>query len=184
MPSSRKSSVLSVARAVVELLAPRSGRNPAEQTPPGDTTRRASDNGRSAGTYPGDYRGPVRAHYAPDLDGDGDPGEIVWTWVPFEEDASRGKDRPVLVVGRDGPWLLVAMLTSKDHDRDHDQEARWGRHWMDIGAGPWDRAGRRSEIRLDRIIRIDPTKVRREGAIMSRAEFGAVVDQIAAHRGR
>lgn len=27
----------------------------------------------------------VRTSYAPDRDGDPDPGEIVWTWVPFEE---------------------------------------------------------------------------------------------------
>ena len=39
--------------------------------------------------------------YAPDLDGRADPGEIVWTWVVFEDDPTRGKDRPVLVVGRD-----------------------------------------------------------------------------------
>ena len=39
--------------------------------------------------------------YAPDLDGRADPGEIVWTWVVYEDDPTRGKDRPVLVVGRD-----------------------------------------------------------------------------------
>ena len=38
--------------------------------------------------------------YAPDMDGAADPGEIVWTWVPFEEDPAQGKDRPVLVVAR------------------------------------------------------------------------------------
>ena len=65
-----------------------------------------------------------RIAYAPDLDGSADPGEIVWTWVPYEEDHSVGKDRPVLVVGRDGDWLLGLMLTSKDHDRDARQEAR------------------------------------------------------------
>ena len=44
-----------------------------------------------------------RLVYAPDLDGRADPGEIVWTWVVYEDDPSRGKDRPVLVVGRDRP---------------------------------------------------------------------------------
>jgi hypothetical protein len=39
--------------------------------------------------------------YSPNLDGRADPGEVVWTWVTYEEDPSRGKDRPVLVVGRD-----------------------------------------------------------------------------------
>jgi hypothetical protein len=99
----------------------------------------------------------------------------VWTWVPFEEDVSQGKDRPVLVVGRDGRWLLALMLTSKDHSRDAADEARWGRRWLDIGAGPWDRQGRPSEVRLDRVLRIDAAHVRREGAIMDRRTFDAVV---------
>ena len=38
--------------------------------------------------------------------------------MPFEEDHTQGKDRPVLLVGTDGPWLLAVPLTSKDHDRD------------------------------------------------------------------
>jgi len=125
--------------------------------------------------YPGDYRGPLVTEYSPALDGDADPGEVVWTWVPYEEDHSRGKDRPVLVVGRDGEWLLGLMLTSRDHSRDAADEARWGRRWLDIGSGPWDRQGRPSEVRLDRVIRLDPGAVRREGAIMPRASFDAVV---------
>ena len=32
--------------------------------------------------YPGDYRGSIDFEYSPSLDGDPDPGEIVWTWVP------------------------------------------------------------------------------------------------------
>ena len=111
------------------------------------------------------------------LDGAADPGEIVWTWVPYEEDDAQGKDRPVLVVGRDGGWLLGLMLTSKDHSRDAADEARWGRRWLDIGSGPWDRQGRPSEIRLDRVLRLDPAAVRREGAIMPRALFDTVVAQ-------
>ena len=38
--------------------------------------------------------------YAPEPDGQPDPGEVVWGWVPFEDDPSQGKDRPVLLVGR------------------------------------------------------------------------------------
>jgi hypothetical protein len=117
----------------------------------------------------------VHPVYDPALDGDGDPGEIVWTWVPYEEDATRGKDRPVLVVGRDGPWLLGLMLSSKDHARDAADEARYGRRWLDIGSGPWDSQRRPSEIRLDRVLRVDPSAVRREGAIMDRAVFDHVV---------
>lgn len=126
-------------------------------------------------TYPGDYAGVVRPRYSPRLDGNPDPGEIVWTWVPYEEDHAQGKDRPVLLVGTDGAWLLAVMLTSKDHSRDAQDEARWGRYWLDIGSGPWDARGRASEVRLDRVIRVDPARVRREGAVVGRRVFDDVV---------
>lgn len=129
--------------------------------------------------YPGDFTGTFTMAYTPVPDGRPDPGEIVWTWVPFEEDHSRGKDRPVLLVGRDDAWLLALMLTSKDHDRDAAQEARFGRYWQDIGAGPWDRAGRPSEVRLDRVIRVDPAAVRREGAVLDRGRFEEVSAAVA-----
>jgi hypothetical protein len=84
---------------------------------------------------------------------------VVWAWVPFEEDSSRGKDRPVLVIARRGSRLLGLMLTSKDHDRDAEQEARHGRFWLDLGLGGWDRENRPSEVRLDRILQLDPAAV-------------------------
>lgn len=129
--------------------------------------------------YPGDFEGRFEVRYRPALDGDPDPGEVVWTWVPYEEDFTEGKDRPVLLVGRDGDWLLGLMLTSKDHDRDAADEARWGRYWMDIGAGDWDSRGRPSEVRLDRVLRIDPRAVRREGAVLNKRLFGRVADSLA-----
>lgn len=135
-----------------------------------------------SGEYPGDFAGRLHAEYRPDPDGDADPGEIVWAWVPYEEDGSRGKDRPALIVGRDGAWLLGLPLTSKDHDRDAEQEARCGRFWVDIGTGPWDTLGRRSEIRVDRIVRLDPVAVRREGAVLPRPVFDAVTRAVQAHR--
>ncbi len=103
-----------------------------------------------------------------------DPGEIVWTWVPFEEDHSQGKDRPVLVIGHDGRWLLTLALTSKDHDQDPGEQARAGRRWTDIGSGPWDNRGRDSEVRLDRIPRVDPARVRRVGAVLDERRFNLV----------
>jgi hypothetical protein len=113
--------------------------------------------------------------YRPFDDDRPDPGEIVWTWVPYDEGDGRGKDRPVLVIGRRGAVLLGLMLTSKDHDRDAAQEARHGRIWTDIGSGPWDPRGRASEIRLDRLLELDPDTVRREGAALDRARFDRVV---------
>lgn len=142
----------------------------------GGPSRRAQQP-TAAGTpapYPGDFQGVPQTSYSPDLDGDADPGEIVWTWVPFEEDHSQGKDRPVLVIGRDGKWLLGLQLTSKDNTSDPHERAA-GRTWLDIGSGPWDAKGRPSEIRTNRVLRLDPEAVRREGAIMPRETFDEVV---------
>ncbi|ONH28387.1 type II toxin-antitoxin system PemK/MazF family toxin [Pseudofrankia asymbiotica] len=113
--------------------------------------------------------------YEPRRDGRPDPGEVVWAWVPFEDDPSQGKDRPVLLIGTRGSRLLGLMLTSKDHDRDAEQEARYGRHWMDVGTGGWDREGRPSEVRLDRLLVLDPAEVRREGAALREGVFDEVV---------
>lgn len=121
----------------------------------------------------------ARFGYAPRADGLPDPGEVVWAWVPYEEDPARGKDRPVLVIGRDGSELLALALTSRDHDLDAEQESREGRQWMDIGTGAWDRRRRPSEVRLDRLLRLDPATVRREGAALPRDTFEAVLEAAA-----
>ncbi len=113
--------------------------------------------------------------YTPHEDGRPDPGEVVWAWVAYEDDPNQGKDRPVLLVGRDGSMLLGLQLTSKDHDRDAEDEARYGRSWMDVGSGDWDRERRDSEVRLDRLLRLPEAEVRREGAAMARGMFDAVV---------
>ena len=113
--------------------------------------------------------------YAPQADGRPDTGEVVWAWVPYEENDGRGKDRPVLLVGRRQAQWLGLMLTSKDHDRDAAEEERWGRYWMDVGSGGWDREGRPSEVRLDRLLVLDDSAIRREGAALDKAIFDAVV---------
>jgi hypothetical protein len=117
--------------------------------------------------------------YEPEADGQPDPGEVVWGWVPYEEDPTQGKDRPVLLIGRkeiDGvDYWAGLMLTSKDHDRDAEDEARYGRYWMDVGSGDWDRDGRPSEVRLDRLLRMSESAVRREGAALPEATFDEVV---------
>lgn len=128
----------------------------------------------AAGTstdYPGDFTGTVRYEYNPSMDGDADPGEIVWGWVPYEEDHSQGKDRPVLVIGREGGWLLGLMLTSKDKNNSQHHNP----NYLDIGTGSWDRERRPSEVKLDRIIRLSQNAVRREGAILDEDRFRNVV---------
>lgn len=122
------------------------------------------------------------ASYAPEADGLPDPGEVVWTWVAYEDDPSQGKDRPVLVLAFAGADSFLGLqLTSKDHDRDAEQEASWGRHWMDVGSGDWDRERRPSEVRLDRLLVLPTADVRREGAALAPEVFAAVVAAASEH---
>ena len=127
--------------------------------------------------YPGDYRGTGTISYSPEADGAPDPGEIVWTWVPYEEDHTRGKDRPVLVIGYDRGRLLALMLTTRDRNK----AGRRDGDYLDLGTGAWDVRGRPSEVKLDRVLQLEPDRVRREGAVLPRASF----EQVArAMRGR
>jgi hypothetical protein len=118
----------------------------------------------------------ISGTYAPEADGQPDPGEVVWAWVPYEEDPEQGKDRPVLVLAVSGAEVLALPLTSIDHDRDADQEAEEGRYWMDVGTGDWDREHRPSEVRLNRLLRLDADAVRREGAALDPQTYAAVVE--------
>jgi hypothetical protein len=108
--------------------------------------------------------GELVVEYAPCLDGDPDPGEVVWTWVSYEDDPTQGKDRPVIILGRRGTRLVAISLTSKRHDGE-----------LPVGSGPWDSQGRPSYAKVDRLLEVDPANVRREGAILDRRRFDDVV---------
>ncbi|MEI4272519.1 type II toxin-antitoxin system PemK/MazF family toxin [Klenkia sp. LSe6-5] len=168
--------VSTVAREATRTGSPRR-RSATGQGPASEPVRRAPlppAGAPSRRSPAGDFTGRAELSYSPRDDGRPDPGEIVWAWVPFEEGDGRGKDRPVLVAGRADGDLVGFMLTSKDHDRDAADEARHGRHWVDIGTGAWDRQGRPSEVRVDRVLRVDPADVRREGAVLDRRRFDLV----------
>ncbi|MHA7269286.1 type II toxin-antitoxin system PemK/MazF family toxin [Arthrobacter sp. HLT1-20] len=152
---------------------PRQGGKPGGKPTPRAGSRPAQRPGQITGLhapYPGDFTGTSTVGYSPKPDGAADPGEIVWTWVPFEEDYSQGKDRPVLVVGRSGKRLLALMLTSKDHSTDR----RGDNDYVDIGTGGWDRQGRPSEVKLDRVLQVAEADLRRDGAVLDAKRFAAV----------
>ncbi|MFB2556805.1 type II toxin-antitoxin system PemK/MazF family toxin [Herbiconiux liangxiaofengii] len=119
--------------------------------------------------------GSVKLTHNPRTDGAADPGEIVWTWVPYQEHDGRGKDRPVLVVATEpsGSVLGVA-LTSKPHDDQGD---------VAIGSGPWDSAGRPSWVRLERVFRLQQSGVRRAGVGLDARRFAAVAAALSARFG-
>lgn len=109
--------------------------------------------------------------YEPDRDGDADAGEIVWTWVPYEERDGRGKDRPVLVIGRADPeHVYVVRLTSKAHDRDRD--------FLSIGSGAWDSQGRESWVDIEQLYLVHRDGLRREAAALDRARFADVAEAL------
>lgn len=157
----------------------RSGRPRPASTP----TARSSSSRADAEVFPGEFGpdatvevdphriGPVRMSYSPQADGAPDPGEVVWTWVPFEENDGRGKDRPVLVVAVESAGAYLALqLTSKDHDGEGD--------FVAVGAGGWDGGHRPSWVSLDRIFRVHEGGMRREAAALPREPFERVTDRL------
>ncbi|MGR2751601.1 type II toxin-antitoxin system PemK/MazF family toxin [Agromyces arachidis] len=118
----------------------------------------------------------VRFAYAPERDGEPDPGEVVWTWVPYEERDGRGKDRPVVIVAAGAPGeFLAVQLTSKGKAADPDLVA--------LGAGAWDGEGRPSWARIDRVFRVHAGGMRREAAALDDRRFALVTEALRARYG-
>jgi PemK-like, MazF-like toxin of type II toxin-antitoxin system len=157
----RSPTVLRSIKIGLEVLASNATEAPAEITTGRPVTRTSVPTAHRA----------RRLVYSPNLDGRADPGEIVWTWVAYEEDPTRGKDRPVLVVGRDHATLLGLMMSSQEsHAAD--------RFWVGIGSGSWDGEGRASWVRLDRVLDVPEESIRREGAILDRHIFDVVAARL------
>lgn len=114
--------------------------------------------------------------YAPARDGAPDGGEIVWTWVPYDERDGRGKDRPVLIIGRaDATRSYAVRLTSKPHAGDRD--------YLALGAGDWDPQRRPSWVDIEQIYLVHDAGMRREAAALDRRRFDAVASALRARYG-
>lgn len=111
--------------------------------------------------------------YSPALDGDPDPGEVVWTWVPYVENDGRGKDRPVLIIARiDATSFAACYLSTKEHDG-----------FVSIGSGGWDPEGRESFLSPERVLQVDETGMRREGQALALPRFARAVNVVAREHG-
>jgi hypothetical protein len=112
--------------------------------------------------------------YAPDRDGAPDAGEIVWTWVPYEENDGRGKDRPVLVIARQNADRVYAVrLTSSSHEGERD--------FIGVGAGDWDAQGRPSWVDVGQLYSLHERGLRREASALDRSAFAKVAKELS-HR--
>ncbi|MFT3799081.1 type II toxin-antitoxin system PemK/MazF family toxin [Microbacterium sp.] len=121
-------------------------------------------------------RDGLRITYAPQRDGDPDAGEVVWTWVPYQENDGRGKDRPVLVIGRqDADRVYAVRLTSKAHDGDRD--------FLPIGPGSWDSQGRPSWVDIDQLYSVHADGMRREASALDLDRFAVVAQALHARYG-
>jgi hypothetical protein len=136
------------------------------------TSAKATPTRRPSSKAATELSGGFTVEYSPCLDGDPDPGEVVWAWVPYEDDPSQGKDRPLVIIGRRGTRLVGVPLTSKPHSNEPQ---------VGVGSGSWDRSGRPSYAKVERVIDIDPDGVRREGAVLPRALFDDIVEAVRRH---
>lgn len=178
--SSSKSILRQLADLVLNALSTGTSRPPhAEPGRSGAGAPTARLRERGEGVDPGREQGsatlradPDRLHdlhveYSPSKDGAPDSGEVIWTWVPYEENDGRGKDRPVLVIARRSADRVYAVrMTSKPHERDRD--------YLSIGSGGWDSQGRESWVDIEQLYSVHENGMRREAAILDRTRYDRV----------
>lgn len=167
----RNGSLTALLRGVVGLFSRNGSRRAAPSSRSAGEPTSAPAPGREGETATREVRPPARGGlritYSPRRDGAPDAGEVVWTWVPYEENDGRGKDRPVLVIGRHGADRVYAVrLTSKSHDGDRD--------YLSIGPGAWDAQGRPSWVDIEQLYSVHVRGMRREAATLDRRRFAGV----------
>ncbi|WJZ03363.1 type II toxin-antitoxin system PemK/MazF family toxin [Corynebacterium freiburgense] len=110
-------------------------------------------------------------YYAPDMDGQADPGEVVWIMVNTNGPDNPPTERAIVVVGRTAHNIL-GLLISPDstHKNEH--------NWLDIGAGGWDEASRQCWVRLDKVLEVPELDIRRQGAIIPKQRFERIANRL------
>lgn len=149
--------------------------SPARPTAPRTTAATPDTPGRVGSTATIEIAPPgpagLKITYGPKTDADPDAGEIVWTWVPYTENDGRGKDRPVLVIGRqDAQRVYAVRLTSKPHEGDHD--------FLALGTGAWDSRGRPSWVDIEQLYSVHAAGMRREASALDLKRFVKIADAL------
>lgn len=98
-----------------------------------------------------------------------DVGDVVWAFVPFADDPSQGKDRPVAVVGVDRSGTLTAVYMTSNEGRANRPGV------VALSSGDWDPQGRRSWADTRRTVRVSPDDVRRFGATLPASQTAKLV---------
>ncbi|MCE7480782.1 type II toxin-antitoxin system PemK/MazF family toxin [Microbacterium profundi] len=181
--TSSKSILSQLADIVLKALTSRTPRSPEKETGRSNVSNAVATEG-DAGRLRGsetvrvdpDRIRDLQVGYSPAKDDAPDSGEIIWTWVPYEENDGRGKDRPVLVIGRQSADRVYAVrMTSKPHDRDRD--------FLSIGSGAWDSQGRESWVDIELLYSVHDGGMRREAAVLKRALYDRVASALISRYG-
>lgn len=113
-------------------------------------------------------------YYAPDMDGQAEPGEVVWVWAPSDGPDNPPRERAMLVISRDRHVILGLLISpNPEHDREES--------WIDIGAGEWDSSGRQCWVRLDRVLEVSELGIRRQGALFPPRRFERIANRLRTH---
>lgn len=110
------------------------------------------------------------------MDGQPEPGEVVWVWTPSDTPGGPLRNRAILVVGHE-PYSILGLLISPNKDHDSDPK------WLEIGIGEWDESGRNCWVRLDRILEVPTPEIRRQGLYFPRRRFDRVAAKLRDHYG-
>lgn len=108
--------------------------------------------------------------YTPDMDGQADPGEVVWVSIRTHK-AAPMQLRSALIVGRRHHTLLGMLISSNGEHAAED-------NWLSIGAGPWDAAGKEAFVRLDKVLEIPESDIQRRGVSMPERRFDRVATRL------
>ncbi|UIZ91729.1 hypothetical protein JZY91_08310 [Corynebacterium sp. CNCTC7651] len=110
---------------------------------------------------------PRNIYYAPDMDGNAEPGEVVWVTVPSHPPA----ERSMLVVGREQHEVLGLLISPVKAHADE-------QHWLGIGSGEWEASGEPCWVRLDKTLFVPETDVHRRGTIIPPLRFERVASRL------
>lgn len=155
---------------------PHSGRarNRAERGVPRDSRPgpRRGANGGALVTVLDSADFPRAIVYAPDLDGQTDAGEVVWSWINTKGQSAPPEERAMIVVAHSSTHELLCLLISANKEHNSDS------HWLSIGTGPWDAAGRPCWVRLDKLVETPELSVRRRGAMVPERRFERIAKEM------
>ncbi|MBC2681118.1 type II toxin-antitoxin system PemK/MazF family toxin [Corynebacterium anserum] len=120
-------------------------------------------------------KAPTQAHaraviYAPDMDGQADPGEVVWVNIRTQKNGEL-ELRSVLIIGRRKHTLLGLLISSNADFNDSP-------NWIRIGSGPWEQEGNEAYIRLDKVLEVPESEIQRRGVSMPERRYDLIAARL------